>query len=195
MMSPPERDRRTWSDTDRPGERVAITCPLAGVEVLSVRGSHRHWREAHDAFTLAVIRRDQKAVIADWRTRGQSLSTGCGGIMAIEPGETHVTERLKLQGGAADFDVVRFAPPLVADFIRGLNNAPGFHFGAPTVEDPVAFDALVGFVSAVASGDAFDIECAKARALGALISRLSEGSRCLTKLDPVRDFRLRRVRE
>ncbi len=190
-----ERDRRTWLDTDRPGESVAITRPLTGVEVLSVRGSHRHWREAHDSFTLAMIHRDQKHVIADWRTRGRSLSTARGGIMAIEPGETHVTERLKLQGGAADFDVVRFAPTLIADAARALGASPRFHFGTPTVEDPSSFDALLGFVGAVASGEAFDIECARAHALHVLISRLSENPRSLTTLDPVRDYRLRRVRE
>lgn len=190
-----EQDRRTWSDTDRPGERVTITRPLMGVEVMSVRGSHRHWCEAHHAFTLAVVHRDQRQVIADWRTRGRSLSTSCGGIMAIEPGETHVTERLKLQGGAADFDVVRFAPALIADAARGLGAPPHFHFGTPAIQDPSSFDALLGFVGAVARGDALDIECAKAHALHALISRLSESPRSLTALDPVRDYRLRRVRE
>jgi len=195
VMLPAERDRRTWSDTDRPGERVTISRPLTGVEVMSVRGSHRHWREAHDSFTLAVVHRDQRSVIADWRTRGRSLSTACGGIMAIEPGETHVTQRLKLQGGAADFDVVRFAPSLIADAARGLGAPPRFHFGTPAVEDPSSFDALLGFVGAVASGDALDIECASAHALHALVSRLSERPRSLTTLDPVRDYRLRRVRE
>jgi len=194
-MLPAERDRRTWSDTDRPGERFAISRPVEGVEVMSVRGSHRHWREAHDSFTLAVIHRDQKQVILDWRTRGRSLSTACGGIMAIEPGETHVTERLRLQGGAADFDVVRFAPSLVSDAARGVGASSRFHFGTPAVDDPSSFDALLGFVGAVAGGDAFEIECARSQALHALISRLSEDRRSLPSLDPVRDYRLRRVRE
>jgi len=190
-----QSDRRTWSETDRPGERITITQALTGVEVTSVRGSHRHWREAHASFTLAVVHRDQKPVIADWRTRGRSLSTPCGGIMAIEPGETHVTQRLKLQGGAADFDIVRFAPALVADAARGLGRSPHFHFGTPAVDDPWSFDALLELVDAVASGSALDVECASAHALHALISRLSEGSRSLGTLDPVRDYRLRRVRE
>ena len=193
MLAQP--DRRTWSETDRPGERMTITRPLAGVEVVSVRGSYRHWREAHDAFTLALVHRDQKQVIADWRTRGRSLSTERGGIMAIEPGETHVTERLKLQGGSADFDVVRFAPPLVADAARAVGAGSGFHFGTPAVEDASSFDALLGFVGAVAGGDPFEIECAKDHALHSLVSRLGEKARSSTPLDPVRDYRLRRVRE
>jgi len=190
-----ERDRRTWSDTDRPGERFTISRPIEGVEVMSIRGSHRHWREAHDAFTLAVVHRDQKRVIADWRTRGRTLSTACGGIMAIEPGETHVTERLKLQGGAANFDVVRFAPALVSDAARGFGASARFHFDTPAIQDPSSFDALLGLVRAVASGDPFEIDCARSQALHALISRLSEGRRALPNLDPVRDYRLRRVRE
>jgi AraC-like DNA-binding protein len=194
-MLPAERDRRTWSDTDRPGERFAIARPLLGVEVMSVRGSQRHWREAHDSYTLAMIHRDQRPVIADWRTRGRALSTGRGGIMAIEPGETHVTERLKLQGGTADFDVVRFAPKLIADAARGFGASACFHFGTPTVEDPSSFDALLGLVDAVACGEALAIECASATALHALVSRLNEDRQTLTSLDPVRDYRLRRVRE
>jgi len=190
-----ERDRRTWSETDRPGERFTITRPLSGVEVMSIRGSHRHWCEAHDSFTLAVVHRNQEHVIADWRTRGRSLSTGRGGIMAIEPGETHVTERLELQGGAANFDVVRFAPAQVSEAARDFGASARFHFDTPAVQDAASFDALLGFVSAVASGDALEIECSRAQALHTLISRLSEDHRALATLDPVRDYRLRRVRE
>jgi len=114
----PEHDRRSWCDTDRPGERFTMARPMAGLEVVSVRGSHRHWREAHDSFTLAVIHRDKKRVVADWHTRARCVSTEGGGIMAIEPGETHVTQRLKLEAGAADFDIVRFSPSLVAGAVE-----------------------------------------------------------------------------
>src|SRR4051812_36366278 len=143
-----EHDRRTWSDTDRPGERFAVARPAAGLEVVSVRGSHRHWREAHDSFTLALIHRDKKRVVAGWHTRARSVSTEGGGIMAIEPGETHVTQRLKLEAGTADFDIVRFAPPLVAAAMLKLGAPAHFHFKAPAASDVPTFDALQTLVRA-----------------------------------------------
>lgn len=191
-----EHDRRTWSDTDRPGERFTMARPMAGLEIVSVRGSHRHWREAHDTFTLAVIHRDKKRVVADWHTRARSVSTEGGGIMAIEPGETHVTQRLKLEAGAADFDIVRFAPSLVAGAMRGLGAPACFHFKAPAATDSPTFEALRTLVGAAATGDTLDVECASAQALSVLMSRLAESPPSAVKLcHPVRDYRLRKVKD
>ena len=195
-MLPLDLDRRTWTDTDRLGERFAISRPLAGLEVMSVRGSHRHWREAHADFTLALVHRNQRRVVADWHTRARCVSTEGGGIMAIEPGETHVTQRLKLQAGAADFDVVRFSPSLVDDAMRQVGTPAAFHFKTPTATDAPAFAALERLVDATAAGDAFDVECAAARAVNVLMSRLAESvPRLAQLLAPVRDYRLRRVRD
>lgn len=170
--------------------------PLPGLEIVSVRGSHRHWREAHDSFTLALIHRDKKRVVADWHTRARSVSTEGGGIMAIEAGETHVTQRLKLEGGAADFDIVRFAPSLIATAARKLGALADFHFKAPATSDSPTFEALQALVRAAAQGDAFDAECAAAQAIGVLMSRLAENPRAaLESLSPVRDYRLRRVKD
>jgi AraC-like DNA-binding protein len=189
-------DRRTWSDTDRPGERVTVARPLAGVEIVSIRGSHRHWCEAHENFTLAVVHREQSRVVADWRTLGRSVSSECGDIMAIEPGNMHVTQRLKLQGGAADFCVVHFSPKLMASVARELGVLPDFHFRTPAFKDPPSFDALRRLVQATAAHDSLDVECASADALHTLISRLGETSvRAARSLDPVRDYRLRKVRD
>jgi AraC-like DNA-binding protein len=197
LMSSVVGDRRTWSGTDRPGESVSIARPFAGIELVSVRGSHRHWREAHESFTLAVIHRTQNRVVADWRTRARALCTEGGDIMAIEPGDTHVTERLKLEGGAADFDIVRFAPGLVADAARSLGSAAAFHFSTPAVKDSPTFDALCKLVAVAAvGGDSLEIGCASAAALHLLVSRLAERApRSVPPLDPVRDYRLRRVRD
>lgn len=117
--------------------------------------------------------------------------------MAIEPGDTHVTERLKLEGGAADFDIVRFAPGLVADAARSLGSAAPFHFGTPAVRDSPTFDALRKLVATSAvGGDSLEIECASAAALRLLVSRLGEyAPSSVPSLDPVRDYRLRRVRD
>jgi len=170
--------------------------PLPGLEIVSVRGSHRHWREAHDSFTVGVLHRDKKRVVADWHTRARSVSTEGGGIMAIEPGETHVTQRLKLEAGAADFDIVRFSPSLVASAMLDVGVPANFHFKAPAVTDAPTFDALQRLVGATATGDALDVECAAAQALGVLMSRLAESApRGVCLLIPVRDYRLRKVKD
>ena len=191
-----ERDQRTWRSTDRAGESFTISCPVANVEVVSVRQSHRHWREVHDNFTLAVVHRDSGGVIADWHTRARALSTEGGGIMAIEPGDVHVTQRLKLQTGAASFDIVRFAPRLVAEAMHSLGSAAAFHFKSPAATDVPSFLAIERLVYAAASGDALDAECAAAGALSTVLSRLSESAALpAARLNPVKDYRLRKVRD
>ena len=196
-MSAVERERRICSETDRPGESFTIARPLAGVELMSVRSSHRHWREAHASFTLALIHRTQDRVVAEWRTRGRALCSERGDIMAMEPGDTHVTERLKLERGAADFDIVRFSPALVADAARELGAPLAFHFGTPAVRDSQTFDALCGLVRRAAEArDPLELECASAHALRLLVSRLAErGAGSAQAHDPVRDYRVRKVRD
>jgi AraC-like DNA-binding protein len=190
-------DGRTWLPTDRPGERVCIARPLAGVEILSVQHSHRHWREAHDDFTIALVHREQEELVADWRTRCRTQSTERGGLMLIEPGDMHVTQRLKARRGAASFDVVRFSPELVAQAARHLGIRGDFHFRTPSARDPVVFDALDRLVTTVARGDdSLLVECAGNEALTTLIMRLAERPNPHgLSLAAERDYRLRRVND
>jgi AraC-like DNA-binding protein len=165
------------------------------VEVLSVRHSNRHWREAHETLTLALIHRDQPDLVARWRNRCRTLSSGPGDIMGMEPGDVHVTERVRATGGA-DFDVVRFAPTRVARAARSMGYRGAFHLRAPALTNAVAFEAIDRFVAAVAEGsDGLSLECAETEALTEIIGRLGEPPRAHgVALDPERDFRLRRVR-
>jgi AraC-like DNA-binding protein len=190
-------DGRIFCSTDRPGERLSVTRPASGFEILSVRNSHRHWREAHECFTVAVVHREQQELLAEWRTRCRSLSTERGGLMLIEPGDVHVTQRLYARRGVADFDVVRIAPELVDRAAERLDLSGNFHFRAPTAQDPVVFEAFRRLVAAVArSGDALTSECAANEALAALLTRLGERPPLHSvSLAPERDFRLRRVKE
>ncbi len=194
-MSLSEPDRRIWMDTDRPGETITIARPVAGVEVVSVRGSHRHWRESHESFTLALIHGSQSRLVAEWSARGQSLTSEGGDIMALEPGDIHNTQRLRLEAGTADFDIVRFSEPLVAEAARHLGARRAFHFRTPAVRDQPTYHALRQIVAAVAAGsDAIDVDCASA--LNALVSRQAAGPECRAQgRDPVRDYRLRRVKD
>jgi len=193
----PPKDARTWCQTDREGERLSIARPAAGVRLMSVTGSHRHWSEIHATFSIAVVRSDQPPLGVDWRTRQRSLSTGRGGLMAIEPGDVHVTQRLAAESGVADFDLVQFEPELLARAAARLELVGQFHFRSPTLEGPGAAAALERLVAATARGDdALSLECATAEALLAMIGEL--GERPLDtgiRLDPERDCRLRRVKE
>lgn len=190
-------DGRTWVATDRAEERVCIARPRAGVEILSVQNSHRHWREAHDHFTVALVHREQEELVADWRTRCRTLSTERGGLMLIEPGDMHVTQRLKARRGAASFDVVRFSPELVAQAARELGIRGDFHFRTPSARDAAVFEALAGLVLAVARNeDSLLVECAVNEALTTLVTRLGERSSPHgLSLAAERDYRLRRVNE
>lgn len=190
-------DGRFWGSTDRPGERLSVVRPQRGIEIVSVESSHRHWCEAHDGFSIALIRRDQGELVAEWRTRCRSLSTEHGGLMLIEPGDVHVTQRLRARVGVADFDVVRFSPSLVAQAARELGYRGDFHFRTPSARDPLVFEALDRFVEAVASGEsALAVAGASTEALTAVIRRLGEQpSPHGVSLAAERDYRLRRVND
>ena len=196
MPSMPD-DRRTWTETDRPGERISVALPRSGIEVTSVSGSKRHWRQAHDGFTLAIIHRNQPGLVADWRTRGRSLSAASGDIMAIEPGDLHVTRRLSFPEGGADFDIVRFTPELVSEAARELGMPTDWHFKSPLTGDVPAFDALQALVETVArSDDALEVEAAGVAAALAVVSRLAEAPPRFGRAShPIADYRLRRLRD
>jgi AraC-like DNA-binding protein len=189
-------DSRLFCATDRPGERLAVSRPLPGVKLLSVRHSHRYWREAHDSFVFTAVYREQDELVAEWRTRGRSLLSRPGDIMGMEPGDVHVTQRLTARRGAASFDVVQFSPELVNEACDALD-VSRFHFRSPAMTDPIAFDALMTFVDAATSEmDALSLESMKAQALASLLTRLGErNERACATLDVHRDFRLRRVRD
>ena len=196
-MARRSEDGRVWCSTDRPGERLSIARPAPGYEILSVRRSHRHWREAHECFTVAVVHREQQDLLAEWRTRCRSVSTGRGGLMLIEPGDVHVTRRLHLRRGSADFDVVSIAPELVERAAERLGLGREFHYRAPSAEDPLVYEAFLRLVAAAgSSADSFTLECAANEALSALVTRLGERPPARgVYLAPERDFRLRRVNE
>lgn len=190
-------DGRSWASTDRPGERLSITRPEPGIEIVSVEDSHRHWCEAHDGFTVALIHRNQSELVADWRTRCRSLSSERGGLMLIEPGDVHVTERVRARVGVASFDVVRFSPALVARAARELGYRGDFHFRSPSAQDPLVFDALDRFVGAVARGESsLTVASAGSEALTTLIGQLGEQPASHgVALAAERDYRLRRVND
>lgn len=191
-----DSDARIWTATDRPGETLSLATPAAGVELMSVRGSRRHWRAAHESFTFALLGHERPDLRVEWQTRGVTASTQAGQIMCIEPGEIHVTRRLYLGARAADFEVVRFSQALLEQASRNLGVRGVFHLGVQTSADPTARSALASLVDAVARRvGRFERECRVAECLSALVGATGEQRIGSARLDPVRDYRLRRIRD
>ncbi|HEX4339186.1 MAG TPA: AraC family transcriptional regulator [Polyangiaceae bacterium] len=187
-------DERVWSATDLPGETIAIGNPTPELQVMSARGSQRNWTEVHTSVTIAAVAPGQPLVEARWKTRARSLSSTAGTLMAIEPGDVHVTHKVT---SPAAFDVVRFDPALLEDAMLALDRPGTFHFRAPAVNNPVVLEAIHALVRVHAqNADAFEVESASAELVTKLVDELSElPSPSGVMLDPVRDFRLRRARD
>ena len=140
-------DTRRWVTTDMPNERLAFDMPLTGVEVMSARSSERHWRDYHLDFVVALLP-GRADIGAKWRSRSRTHFTGGGGLMLMDPGEQHVTEKVT---GPADFDLVRIAPERLSRAAEQLDWKRPLHFLEPSVVDPVVHLALGSFVTAVAA--------------------------------------------
>lgn len=187
-------DRRLWIPTDLPGEMVSASVPRERILIMSARGSTRRWTEVNDYVSVAAVAPNQPRVAAFWKTRGRSLVTTAGGLMATEPGDIHVTTNVT---APADFDLVRLGPTLVAEAAEGLEHVGRFHLRTPSLEDAVVHSAIRRFVAVNATGQTpFEVDAACGDLLAAIVQRLSEvPQKTGVKLDPVRDYRLRRARE
>lgn len=188
-------DARRWVPTDRPGEWVTVGEPVAGIEVLSARGSTRHWCEQmHEAFTVAAIHDGPAPTAAEWRTRGRSWTTAGGQLMSINAGDGHSTVRVHAPSA---FDAVKFAPQWMEFAARGIGPRAAFRFRSPACANAIAYGAIRRLVDTIAGDESpFVIEAACHETAYTLLSELGEATtRSFEGLDPVRDFRLRRVRE
>jgi AraC-like DNA-binding protein len=187
-------DTRVWMDTDRPGEQITLARPNGSMELMSVKGSNRLWTEVHTQVCLCLIRPGQPQSSAFWQTRAQSLHSRSGGLMLIEPGDVHVTLAVT---APADFDVVRFLPELIDEAMRELSLPGEFHFRVPACENPRVSAALSRLIRAHAEAtDGFALDVLSTELITSMLTELGETpSTAGVALDPVRDFRLRRVRE
>jgi AraC-like DNA-binding protein len=188
-------DARTWLPTDRPNELVAVGQPLPGVEILSARGSTRHWSETvHETFTIAAVHPGDPRTAAEWRTRGRSVVTKGGQMMTINAGDSHATLRVH---APAAFDAIRLCPSWMDDAAQALGARRPFRFQTPNCDSPRVFSALRRLVSAVAEGDSvFTIESACHDLTHVVVGELAEAQPTgLRGSRGPRDFRLRRVCE
>jgi len=174
---------------------MTVGQPIAEVEVLSARGSTRHWSEAsHSTFTVAAISRARVPVGVDWRTRGRTLATAGGQLMNINAGDGHHTVRVHAPSA---FDAVKLTPVWLETAARELGARLPFRFASPSSESACAFDAIGRLVRRLAENAApFELEVACQELARALVSDLAETPTSLRgRSNWVRDFRLRRVRE
>jgi hypothetical protein len=93
------RGHRFALEPDSPGEDVQIWHPeaLPGAEVMLARHCTRHWTVLHDTygFCHVPVEGNDPAGTSHWWYRGREYDCQAGGIMAVEPGEIHVTRRLR----------------------------------------------------------------------------------------------------
>jgi AraC-like DNA-binding protein len=165
---------------------------MPGIELMSVRGSTRLWREqVHEGFTVAAIAAHQPALEATWRTRCRTVSTINGQLMLINAGDGHVTQRVSRP---ARFDVVKLSPCLIQEAVQSSRRSGGFYFRHPSCAEPSVLSAIERLARYVAAGeDELVIEECGAELAQLVVTRLGEPGK--GELDPVRDYRLRRVRD
>ncbi|HYP89540.1 MAG TPA: AraC family transcriptional regulator [Polyangiaceae bacterium] len=189
-----QSDNRLWIETDRPGEWLTLARPNPSMELMSVTGSTRLWTEVHTQVCMALVSPGQRGVEAKWRTRARTLTARPGSMMLIEPGDVHATQAVNKP---ADFDVVRFVPDVLENAMRELELAGSFHFKSPESADPAVAQVMMELVWAQADGaEAFQLAALSAELVSLMVSSLRQGlSESGIVLDPVRDFRLRRVKE
>jgi AraC-like DNA-binding protein len=190
-------DVRKWMPTEREGESIAIGRPLPWLEVMSVRGSQRHWCESlHETFTVAAVRRDPHPSGAEWRTRGRSLVTVGGQLMCIQAGDGHQTIRVPAPSA---FDAIKLTPSWLHEAAAGLG-AMAFRFASPSSNSRRVFDAVEELVRTVARGALpLETEAACHGVVAAMVRELVESPVAEPRMGEgkraVHDRRLRRVRE
>lgn len=127
-------------------ERVRYFRPpeLPGVELMVVERSDRLWRAFHESYAVCLPPAEanpwahRNAWSYEWWYRGRVQSCPLDGLMAVEPGELHVTRRIV--GGPASFWVARLAPELLVQHATalGLIGLPRFHTWQTACPDTIA---------------------------------------------------------
>jgi len=187
-------DTRRWSQTDRPGESMAVGQPVDGVEILSARGSTRHWSEPmHNTFTVAIVHRSPERVGAEWRTRGKTLTTAGGQLMTINAGEGHHTLRVYAPSA---FDVVKLDPAWINATAHAGGLRGEFRFAASSCQSDAVSNALGRIVGAFAEGAThFELEVTCQELATAIVGHLGEARHSPMRVPRPPLLRLRRVRD
>jgi AraC-like DNA-binding protein len=185
-------DRRSWLETDRPGEQVAMGSPLPGIYLLSARNSDRRCIEYHSDFRLCLLRPGQHGVGANYRCRG-THGVGSGELMAFEPGDHHVTTDVI---GRVSYDVVGISESQIREAARDLGLKGDFHFKSARFDQLQLAVTLQQFVACAAEGSGpLELQTNCASLLAQLVELCAERPPPLRRNDVVRHFGVRKVRD
>jgi len=190
-----ERDRRVWAMTELEGERVSVGRPVPGCELLSATGSTRCWSQpVHEGFTVAAVHGGLPPTATQWRSRGRTVITAGGELMAINAGDGHATLRVH---APAAFDAVSLTGERIDDAARAAGLRGSFWLRSPACSSARVFAAVRAFVTVVARGDEpLFVEAACHDLANAIVTDLGEtqpDTLCRSRSAP--DPRLRRARE
>jgi AraC-like DNA-binding protein len=112
---------------------------MPGLEILSVVDCPRLWRWFHETYTICSIFRMVDNV---WRYRARQYAAFQGYLMMMEPGETHVTEKM---GSEATFQVLMLDPIFVERTAREAGLSSGLHLKNVNVSDPNLIQSFADF--------------------------------------------------
>lgn len=158
MASECERRRQAIAgaqDAPRAGvttESVSVFRPveLPGLELLSVQHSARRWRVFHETYSLCAVplQCNESAGAGEWVYRRRRNVITPGGVMLIEPGETHFNTRVS---GHPSYWVFQVEPRQVDEAAHELGQRGRLHFGQAQSYDPRLLRSFVVLHAAVQS--------------------------------------------
>jgi AraC-like DNA-binding protein len=124
-----------------PAERIEISRPAAlpGVGIMVVEHSTRRWRVFHENYSIGTVL-DASGSGFEWSYRGKTHYTEAKNVTLIEPGEVHVSMKVK---PATNFRVLYVDPSLLARQAKEMAIASSTpHFRFANITDPALFRAF-----------------------------------------------------
>jgi AraC-like DNA-binding protein len=119
-------------------EKISAARPadLSHLEIWSIQNSKKLYKVLHNTFTICPIHRIGRG---DWKYRGKNLSAYSQQVMLMEPGETHIVERIL---GASSCDVVFIDHKFVISAAEEAGYKGGLHLNEVNLTSPDAYRLL-----------------------------------------------------
>lgn len=130
------------------GESLGFIQPVSipGAELIIARNSARMWRVFHETYTICSCAQ----AATSWRYGSKEFSTGDGGNMLMEPGETHCNTAVHKP---ADYRVLLISPAAVIDAATELGLSTTPHLRSASNDDPRLFMTLYRLCHAAETGE------------------------------------------
>ena len=168
--------------------------PLPGTTVFSGRGSDRCCVEYHLGYDVCLLRPSSCGLGVSYRCGRGSYTALAGELMLFDPGDHHVTERVR---GSADFDVVGLEAEELEQSAKELGMRGPLHFRGARLAPPREVAGALGSLAMGALGGAsvLELECTRARLVELLLRHCVETPAALRRSDPVPHAGVRAARE